>query len=461
MTFIKNRRQLVSHGNADLRRTAVDIFEAALAGADPAAAVRRMMSCDGDRLAIGPQRFDLNRAGRIFVIGAGKASFPIAETLETLLGDRISGGVVVVKHGQPGTLRRCRMVHAAHPIPDEAGLTAAEEALALARQTRAGDIVLGCITGGSSALLPLPVPGVSLKEKQAVNRLLLTCGANIIEINAVRKHLSRIKGGRLAAALHENAVLINLTVSDVIGDPLDYITDPTVPDTSSVDDARTTLTRYRLWEKVPASVRGYLKNAGPEAETPKDADLAGRRRHDFIVVAGDAAVAAAAERAAALGFSTMILTTMLEGESRETGRTFAAIANEINYRQRPLTPPCAVIAGGETTVAIDGEAAGSGGPNQEFALAAACHLAPDRPALIAGLDTDGTDGPTDLAGAVADEQSAARARALGIDIHACLGGHDTAPALRQLEDAVITGATGTNVNDLKLLLVPGPEPHGA
>ena len=453
MSYIKNRDQLLSHGNIQLRRAALDIIDHALIQADPYKATRKLVRIDGNRLTVGDICFDLDKNQRIFLLGAGKATFPIAKALEDLLGNRITDGVIICKYGQDGRLNHSQMNLASHPIPDEAGLAAARDALALARETRAGDIIFGCITGGSSALMPYPVPGISLDEKKKVNQLLLTCGANIIEINAVRKHLSQIKGGRLARALHPRAHLINLTVSDVIGDPLDYITDPTVPDTSTFEDARRTLTKYNLWDRVPSSVARFLKSAGPQHETPKEIDLAHYQKNNFIIVAGDAACVAAEEKARELGFRAMILSTMFEGESLELGRNFAAIAKEIKLNQRPLAIPAAVIGGGETTVKIRENPAGLGGPNQEFSLAAALGIEVVGPVVVVGFDSDGTDGPTEVAGGIVDEQTLYRARQKGIDVFGSLIRHDVTPVFKELEDTIETGATGTNVNDLKFLLM--------
>lgn len=452
MTYIKNADQLLSHGNIEARKTALEIIEYALAKADPYRATKDLVSVQGNELIVDNLRFNLKKHNRIFLLGAGKATYPIARALEELLGDRIADGVIVCKYGQQGKLSHARLHLASHPIPDESGLEASQKTLDLAKQTQPGDIVFGCVTGGSSALLPLPVQGVTLDDKKAVNQLLLTCGANIIEINAVRKHLSRIKGGRLAQAIHPETYLINLTVSDVIGDPLDYITDPTVPDTSTFDDARSTLTKYDLWAKVPKSVSEFLKSAGPDQETPKESDLAGHNRHDYILIKGDVACESAAQKAKDLGFNTMILSSMFEGESKELGRTFAAIAAEISLNNRPLTPPCVVIGGGETTVKIDGKA-GEGGPNQEFAVSASLFMENMRNMLIVGLDSDGTDGPTNFAGAIVDEGFVSRARQAGIDLFDSLKRHNVTPALRKLGDVIQTGATGTNVNDLKFVMI--------
>lgn len=452
MSYIKNRNQLLSHGNIKLREYALDIIDHALTAADPHKATLNLVRIEENHLIVEELRFDLRSHQRIFLLGAGKATYPIAKALEDLLGERISDGVVICKYGQQGELSRARLYHAGHPIPDEAGYFAAGQALSLARQTRPGDIVFGCVTGGSSALMPFPVPEVTLEDKKSVNKLLLTCGANIYEINAVRKHLSQIKGGRLAMAVHPQAHLINLTVSDVTGDELDYITDPTVPDTSYFNDAGATLTKYNLWDKVPASVSKYLKDAGPEQETPKASDLADHKRHDFILVPSDAACETAAQKARELGFNTMILSTMLEGESKELGGVFGAVAKEIILKKRPLDLPCAVIGGGETTVKISAEA-GTGGPNQEFAVSAALSIDGLGNVVVVGLDSDGTDGPTDVAGGLVDDQTVTRAVETGIDLYDCLAAHDVTPALKKLGDGFETGATGTNVNDLKFMLM--------
>ena len=452
MNYIQNLDELISHGNIKLRRLALEIINHALNKADPYLATKELVHLHGDFLEVGGNSLDLKKQGKIFLLGAGKATFPIAKALEEIIGNRIADGVIICKYGQSGALDHSRLYLSSHPIPDEAGLDAAHEALALARATREGDIVFACVTGGSSALMPYPVEGITLEEKKLVNQLLLTCGANIIEINAVRKHLSRIKGGWLAKAVHPKAHLINLTVSDVIGDPLDYITCPTVPDTSSFEDARRTLDKYELWDKVPASVAAHIKTGDPTLETPKEKDFAGHLLDTFIIVEGTAACEGAAEKAREMGFETMILSTMLEGESREVGGMFAAIGKEIIMNKRPLKAPCVIIGGGETTVKIIGKA-GRGGPNQEFSLGAALGLDRGGEIAVIGLDSDGSDGPTEFAGGIGDNFTLGRARELGIDLFSVLNRHDATSALTKLGDAILTGATGTNVNDLKLMII--------
>lgn len=447
--YIKNREELVSHGQTEERKTVIDIIEHALLAADPYTATINLVHLDGDILSVGDLHLDLSGRGKIYLLGAGKATFPIAKALEEILGDRIADGVVIVKEGQPGNLHRVKIREASHPLPDERGFMAAKEMKTVAEMAQEGDIVFCVITGGSSSLAPLPVSGITLAEKKKVNELLLNSGATIREINAVRKHLSQIKGGNLALSIFP-AELINLTVSDVTGDPLDYITDLTVPDTSTFEDAIQVLKKYDLLERIPQSAREYLLSATPEMENPKD--FSSMPVHTFVIVKSDVVCEAASNRASELGLASMILTSILEGESKEISHVFTGIAREIKTYHRPLTPPCAVIASGETTVTLPGEC-GKGGPNQEFALSAALQFDGINEVVIAAIDTDGTDGPTELAGGIIDSSTLERARKKGLDLSRSLLSHDACTALTELDDAIITGHTGTNVNDLYIMLV--------
>lgn len=455
MGCIRNREELLSAGEIDLRRLALDIAEAGLAAADPGAAVHRLLRVDGDRLWIGERRFDLSNGRRIFVIGAGKASFPIAKALDTVLGSRIHRGLVTCKHGQEGSLDSIELRLAAHPAPDEASLAAAAATVELLREVRPGDIVIACFTGGSSSLFVAPVPGLSLADKAATSRILLTCGANIVEINAVRKHLSTVKGGRLVRGLPAGVTLVNLTVSDVIGDRLDCITDPTVPDASTFADAQATLDRYALWGRLPPTVTAHLRAAPAAAETVREAELAHLERLDVLLVENDAACAGAAARVRQRGLTPLLLSAVFEGESSVLGRNFAAMAKQILTDGNPVAAPCVLIGGGETTVTIAGSH-GEGGPNQEFAVGAAIELDGIRGVVALGLDTDGTDGPTRYAGGLVDGATAALVREAGLDLHRAIRSHDVTPVLRDTRHIVETGATGTNVNDLKLVVVAPP-----
>jgi glycerate 2-kinase len=333
-------------------------------------------------------------------------------------------------------------------VPDAESQRGAREVVALARRAGRGDLVFAAITGGSSATLVWPPEGIDLPDKQELNRILLTCGASIREINTVRKHASVVKGGRLAEEIFP-AELINLTVSDVTGDPLDYITGPTVPDSATYQDAWAVLDKYELWERVPVSVASHLRR-GPAIESPKSFS---HTYHSFIVVAGDAACLGAAQRAAELGYEARILTTEMEGESCEQAAAFVEAAGAIE-------PPAALIAGGETVVTIEGPC-GEGGSNQEFALCAARAMH-DRDAVVAAsIDTDGTDGPTTAAGGLVDGLTVARARAAGLDVKEHVRAHSALKLLEAVGDLVVTGPTGTNVNDLKLVLTGVPTQGGA
>ena len=449
-SYVKNQSTLTTHGNKELRTAALDITNHALQAADPHVAVNRWMQLNGDVLSVGDLSFDLKDFERIFVIGAGKASRGIAQALDEILGDRITDGCFVLKYGDEVLLDHIRVNYASHPVPDENSLLGASALMELAKSCTERDLVIAGISGGSSALLALPVPGVSLDDLKEVNQTLLLCGADIFQINSVRKHLSTIKGGWLAKAILP-ATLINLTVSDVVGDKLDYITGPTVPDTSCFEDARKVLDEYRLWDGFPYSAAEFLRHGGLSNETPKSFN--GLPLHTFVIVPGDAACIGANQRAVELGFNSAIITSMLEGEAKDAGAFFAAIAKEIRHFGRPLEAPCAIIAGGENVVSMRGGKIGEGGPNQEFALSASIKISDLRNVVLLSIDTDGSDGPTRVAGALVDGGSMSRAVKKGFHPEQALIDHDTFNLIHQIGDDIVTGPTGTNVNDLKILLV--------
>jgi hydroxypyruvate reductase/glycerate 2-kinase len=453
MGYFKNVAQLLDHGDPS-RRDLLDIANAGLAAADPRTGTLANVSLTGNKLSIGGSVYELTDQRKVFVIGTGKASVPIAQALEELLGDRIDRGLIIAKQGYVGSLKKCRLMYASHPFPDEHSLEAGKAAIKFMQEVTSNDIVLACITGGSSSLMVLPAPGISILDKALTHRTLLTCGANILQINAVRKHISQIKGGRLAQMLPPGATLINLTVSDVIGDPLDYITDNTVPDTSTIADAHDALTHFNLWDRLPQSVVQHLSKPAASIETMREEDLAHVRRQDIILVPGHAACQGAHEAAVARGYNAMILSSQFEGESRELGRAFSAIAKEILSTGQPIQRPCAIISGGETTVHIPDGQGGSGGPNQEFAVAAALEIHGLAGVSVLGIDTDGTDGPTKAAGGLVDGTTLERAESSGCpNPSAALKAHDVTPLLEAVGDIVVTGHTGTNVNDLKLMIV--------
>jgi hydroxypyruvate reductase/glycerate 2-kinase len=454
MTYIKNMDALTAGKQEEkLRRMALDIADKTIHHCNPGVVTKSLVFLAGNTLTVEGTQYDLSQGARIFVIGAGKATFPIAKALEDVLGDRIHAGLVICKQGEEGRLSRIEMIQGSHPIPDEHSYLGAKKTVELLSQVQAGDIVIACFTGGSSSLFVSPAAGISLEDKAATGKILLTCGANIIEINNVRKHISKVKGGRLIAGLPAGTNLINLTVSDVIGDALDYITDPSVPDTSDFVDAQATLNKYHLWDKLPASVTEYIKKAPKEDETQKASDLTHLNMQHIILLPADAACSAAVSEAQKLGLNTLLLSSFFEGESSVLGRNFAAIAKQIKLNGNPIKTPCCIIAGGETTVLIAKGFNGQGGPNQEFSLSAARELEGETGIVVLGLDTDGTDGPTPYAGGLVDGGTALTAREKGVDLAEAVASHNTSPALNTLGDIVVSGNTGTNVNDLKIMIV--------
>ena len=425
-----------------LRRQVAAIFRAALRAADPHDAVLRYLA-----------RRDYSRFRHIYVIGAGKAGASMARAAERALGGRITGGLVNVKYGHLAKLRRVELNECGHPVPDEHGVAGAERIAEIASSAGAGDLVLCLISGGASALLPLPAPPVTLAEKQEVTRLLLASGADIHEINCVRKHLSAIKGGQLAR-LAWPARVEALLVSDVIGDNLDVIgSGPAAPDPSTFADAAEVLDRYGIRDKVPAAVRARIDQgvASTLDETPKPGDKLFARVRNTVVGGNRLALDAAARHARQLGFRTLVLSSSVAGETREIARMHAAIAREVAEFGRPVKPPACIITGGETTVTLRG--GGLGGRNQEFVLAAAIELAGSAGVVVLSGGTDGTDGPTDAAGAIADGGTVAAAAAKGLDARRYLDDNDSYHFFEAAGGLLITGPTRTNVMDVRLVLV--------
>jgi glycerate 2-kinase len=436
-----------------LRQDALSVFHSALAAVDPEEAIRRHMRLEAGTLSVGGQSYALDACDRILVVGAGKAVAPMAKALEDLLGDRIAAGMLVVKDGHGLPLKKIRIQEAGHPVPDERGVAGTLEILKLLEGAGQRDLVVCLISGGGSALLIAPSEELRLPDKQATTKDLLACGATIHEINTIRKHLSRAKGGQLAAAAHPAAVL-SLILSDVVGDDLDVIgSGPTVPDRSVFKDAIEILQRYEIWDRTPGPVRDRLSQGarGLLAETPKPGDPAFQRSTQVLVGSCLRALDAAAQAAERLGYQPLVLSSKVEGEAREVAKAFAAIGKEILSSHHPLKPPACVLMGGETTVTLLGE--GRGGRNQEFVLAGAIALEGiERIALLAG-GTDGTDGPTDAAGALADGFTISRAKALGMNPFAFLKRSDSYHFFKPLDDLILTGPTRTNVMDVYMLLV--------
>jgi len=429
------------------------MYQAALAAVDPREAVRRHLRREQDRLHFGSHTLDLREFDRVLVVGAGKASAPMAVAVEEILGDRITSGIVNVKYGYTERTHKIRLIEAGHPVPDEQGMEGARLQVELVSGAGERDLILCLISGGGSALMPLPVEGISLAEKQEVTRQLLSCGATINEINALRKHISRVKGGQLARLAYP-ATLLSLILSDVVGDPLDVIASGmTVPDGSTFEEVHTILCKFDLWDKVPARIRSHLEagRVGQVADTPKQGDPIFARVHNLVIGSNIQALLAAEKVARECGYHTLILSSFVEGEAREVAKVLVGLAKEVRKTGHPISAPACLIAGGETTVTLQGQ--GMGGRNQEMALSAALSAEGMKDFLFLSLGTDGSDGPTDAAGALADGETIARARGLGLRALDFLRDNDSYHFFQRLGDLIKTGPTNTNVNDLQIILV--------
>ncbi len=449
--MLQPKRQ-ISDAERERRAQVWDILSTALAAVDPAQAIRQNVSLEGDSLRIGQRSYGLSGYERIFVVGGGKAGSPMVTAIEEILGQRVTAGLVNVKHGylpsEDINIRQVEIVEAGHPTPDEAGRRGAERMVEMLSGLTERDLVICLISGGGSALMTLPQPTISLADVQALTGALLRCGATINEINAIRKHISRIKGGQLARLVHP-AQVVSLILSDVVGNPLDVIASgPTVPDTTTFAQAYGVLEKYDLLDKVPASIVEHLAAgvAGKMAETPKEGEAVFATVYNMIVGSNEIAAWAALSRARELGFNTQLLSTYVEGEAREVAKVLAAIAKEMAQSGRPIPRPACLVVGGETTVTIAGE--GKGGRNQEMALAAALAIQGWEDVMVVTLATDGSDGPTDAAGAVATGETAAWARELGLDPERYLADNDSYHFFEALGELIVTGPTNTNVNDL-------------
>jgi len=436
-----------------IRKDALAIFNAGIKAVDPVTAVKRHFKLQDSILSVGERTYDLASYNKVYVIGAGKASAAMAQPLEEIIGDRIKASAVNVKYGHDVPLKIVRVNEAGHPVPDEAGLKGTKKIIQLLKQTGEKDLVICLISGGGSALLPYPAQGLTLENKQKVTKHLLEVGATIHEINAVRKHISKVKGGQLARLVYPST-LISLILSDVIGDNLDSIASgPTVPDTSTFSDCLHILDKYNIRQKIPAAVLEHLERGvkGEIKETPKAGDPVFKKTQNVIIGSNIMAVKAAKEKAQELKYHSLILSSFIEGETREVAKVHAAVAKEILSTGSPVSRPACVISGGETTVTIRGK--GLGGRNQEFALAAAIEIDGLEDVVILSGGTDGTDGPTDAAGALADGKTVSRAKELGLDAEYHLQENDSYHFFEPLGDLLITGPTYTNVMDLRLVIV--------
>ena len=436
-----------------MRQDALHIFNQSLIAVDPKACIYRCCRVEDNRLYINDHSFDLDAYDQIRVIGAGKAAASMAYAVEQLLGDRISQGLVIVKYEHLEPLNTIKIVEAAHPVPDENGVAGSKQLLDMARSADEATLVICLVSGGGSALMVSPADGLTLKDKQETTRVLLSCGATIHEMNTIRKHLSGIKGGRLAGAVYP-ATMVCLILSDVVGDDLDVISSgPAVADPGTFESCMKIIRSYGIEDRLSGAVISHLKRGaqGLIPETPKPGDRALESVHHTIVANNFDALKTAEECAEKLGYNTLILSSLIEGETADIAGMHAAIARQVLMSGHPVRTPACILSGGETTVTIKGK--GKGGRNQEFALASAFHIDGKKRIVILSGGTDGSDGPTDAAGAVADHTTIQRAVSGGLNPERHLKENNAYPFFDGLNDLVKTGATNTNVMDVRIMLI--------
>lgn len=452
-----------------MRHDAAVIFESGLNAVHAGTAVKTSCRLENNILCVGSTDFDLKKYQNIYIIGAGKASAHMGAAIEELLLPQITSGVICVKYDHSVPLEKIELIEAGHPIPDKNGQKGALCILNLAEQAGINDLIICLISGGGSALLPLPASPLTLADKQKTIQLLLTCGASIDDINTLRKHMSIIKGGWLAQKAHP-ATLITLILSDVVGDKLDAIASgPCVPDYSTFSDCMNIIKSYGIVNVLPKRVSEHFKKgkAGKIQETPKPGNPAFNNTYNLIIGSNSEALHAAQKKAKTLGYNTLILSSMIEGDTGNAARFHTAIAKEIRKTGNPIPAPACILSGGETTVVIKGN--GLGGRNQEFALAAAIDMKNENDmkndmnnksdmkdedkVVILSAGTDGTDGPTDAAGAIVDSQTIKKAMATGLDPYRFLDSNDSYNFFKKTDELLFTGPTGTNVMDIRIVLV--------
>lgn len=457
MMLIKNKESLVRNGETELdqkaRELALESLEQALDAVDPKQIIRTKLTLKNSTFSVDKYSFDLRKFRHVYVIGGGKASGAMAQGLEQVLGTSITRGLVNVPHGTEQETEIVELHGANHPVPDEAGVKGTRRMLEIVEQAEKDDLIICLISGGGSSLMPLPRNGITITDKQELTNVLLKSGATINEINTVRKHISDFKGGWLAKKAYPASIL-NLILSDVVGDPLDFIASgPTVPDSTTFTDAVKVLKKYDLWTNAPASVRETLSNGEKKLipETPKAGDEAFKKVFNVVVGNNRSASMAACDYLKSQQLNAILLTSTMEGEARHIGTMIASIAREISTSSNPVSKPAGIVTGGETTVTVAGT--GLGGRNQEIPLSAALKLGKLDGAVVASLSTDGIDGPTDAAGAIVDGKTIAKAMKMELKAEEFLAANDSYHFFSRLGDLIFTGPTGTNVNDISVIIV--------
>ncbi len=460
---IKNKEEILSHGDTESRRIVLDITEQTLERLDSYHRIKSIMRLDGETLHIGTKSWDLSKKRHIYLLGAGKACNHMARAVDEVLGDKLTKGIAIVKIPEASDVfHRTEVFVGGHPLPNEEGYRACLKMLEIVDQSGPDDLFIIVISGGSSALMSCPIDGISLDDEIAVTDVMLKTGADIYEINAIRRHISRFNGGMLAKRIQERgAELIGFGISDGIGTPAtgdiavpyaNYKSTPMGPDMTTLDDARRVIRDYGVADRLPKNVVDYLMNVGPEGETPK----AFPDNTYYLINSLPDSCIYAKQIAEQMGMNAVILTSYLEGESRDVGKVFASIAREIQAYGNPVQAPCVLLASGEafTTIHDNSTIKGHGGPSQEETVSFAIAAEKTKGACLLSMDSEGTDGTTPVAGGITDSQSYRIARENNVDLFAALRGHASYEALAALGDTVLTGNTGTNLCDFNIMYVP-------
>lgn len=463
MKKIKNYDILTSHGDVASRKIVLDITEKTLQRLDAYHRIKSIMSLDGDILTIGTKKWDLSKKNNVYLLGAGKACNHMAMAVDEILGDKLTKGIAIVKISEEtDVFNKTDVYVGGHPLPNQAGYDACQKILELVDNATKDDLFICVISGGSSALMSCPIEGITLDDEIKTTDVMLKSGAGIYEINAIRRHISAMNGGMLAKRIQATgAELIGFGISDAVGNPATgdigipyekYSSTPIGPDKTTLDDARRVIKDYNVEDRLPKAVVDYLMNVGPEGETPKEFP---ENTYYLLNTLPDSCIYAK-EIAEEQGIPAIILSSFLEGESKDAGSFFASIAREVQAYGNPIAPPCVILSSGETTTQIldNSTITGHGGPGQELTLSFSLLAAKTKGACMLSIDSEGTDGTTPVAGGICDSTSCKTALEKGVDIHAALRGHACYEALSTMEDAVFTGNTGTNLCDFNVLYIP-------
>ena len=466
MKKIRNSEKILSHGDKESRKIVLDVTNGTLERLDAYKRIKSIAKMDGSTLHIGTQSWDLPKKNNVFLLGAGKACNHMAMAIDEVLGDYLTQGIAIVKISEDSDVfRNTELFVGGHPLPNEEGFRASKKILDIVRRAGPADLFIVVISGGSSALMSCPVDGISLQDEIDTTDVLLKSGAGIYEINAVRRHISALNGGMLAKKIQDvGAELIGIGISDAVGSPAtgdiaepckSYKSTPIGPDMTTLDDARNTIINRNVERRLPKRVVDYLMNAGPEAETPK----AFPDNTYFLLNTLPDSCVYGKEVCAKMGISAMIVSSFLEGESRDAGTFLASMAREIQTYGNPIEPPCILLSSGEVTSRIPNseEIKGHGGPSQEMTVSFALTAAKTKGACLLSIDSEGTDGTTLVAGGITDSTSFAAAAKKDVNLYQALREHACFEALLEIGDTVFTGNTGTNLCDLNVMYVPQVE----